>query len=228
MPYNPVLENLPTRLTEEATRFLLDYGRKHNFKANDIVVREGEPCRDVYIVLSGRARIVKDDAFGNSNVIALAEQGSIIGEMGVFTDLKRSASIVADNTLTLLELANEDFITAIQHFPALSVRILRSLSGKLNDVNRRLVTALQTHHMLYLGIHMLAQHEEHNGNGVKINLESLSERAGLHSLDLTHAMLNYERLDLVKDLHFSDTGHVTCRVHAPDLRAFLERGALEK
>lgn len=228
MPYNPVLENLPTHLSEEATRFLLDYGRRHNFKANDIIVREGEPCRDVYIVLSGRARIVKDDAFGNSNVIALAEQGSIIGEMGVFTDLKRSASIVADNNLTLLELANEDFATALQHFPALSIRILRSLSGKLNDVNRRLVKSLQMHHMLYLGMHMLNLHSERNGNEMKINLESLSERAGLHSLDLTHAMLNFERLEFVKDLHFNDSGHVTCRIHAAELRRFLESGAQEK
>lgn len=229
MPQNPILESLPNRLSEEATQFLNDYGRRHQYKSGEVVVREGAPCDAVYIVLAGRARIIKNDATGSSNVIALAEKGSIIGEMGVFMDLKRSASILADGPLTLLELANTDFATALQHFPALSVRMLRSLSVKLNDINQRLVGALQCQHMLYVGMRLLAQQANDGGNGqtLKLNLASLGEQAGLQTLDITNALLSLQRLHLLGDLQFADGDHARCRLHTPELRAFLDGGARE-
>lgn len=229
MSHNPILDSLPSRLSEEATRFLSDYGHRHNFKAGEIVVREGAPCNAVYIVLSGRAQIVKHDAMGNSNIIALAEPGSILGEMAVFMDLKRSASILADGPLTLLELANADFATALQHFPALSVRILRSLSGKLNDINQRLMDALQCQHLLYVGMRLLTQHENNKeqDHTLKINLMGLAEQAGLQPLDINNALISFQRLKLISDLHITDSGHAHCRVQAKELREFLDRGAHE-
>lgn len=229
MPQNPILESLPNRLSEEATQFLNDYGRRQQYKTGELVVREGAPCDAVYIVLAGRARIIKNDATGNSNVIALAEKGSIIGEMGVFMDLKRSASILADGPLTLLELANTNFATALQHFPALSVRMLRSLSVKLNDINQRLVDALQCQHMLYVGMRLLTQQANDGGNGqtLKLNLASLGEQAGLQTLDITNALLGFQRLHLIGDLQFTDGDHARCRLHTPELRAFLDGGARE-
>ncbi|MBI5461399.1 MAG: cyclic nucleotide-binding domain-containing protein [Gammaproteobacteria bacterium] len=229
MPSNPILESLPTRLSEEATRFLNDYGRRLQYKTGEVVAREGAACNAVYIVLTGRARIIKNDATGNSNVIAIAEKGSIIGEMGVFMDLKRSASILADGPLTLLELANTDFATALQHFPALSVRMLRSLSVKLNDINQRLVDALQCQHMLYVGMRLLAQQANDGSNGqpLKINLASLGEQAGLQTLDITNALLGFQRLNLIGDVHFADGDHASCRLRTPELRTFLDGGARE-
>ena len=59
MSHNPILESLPNRLSEEATQFLIDFGRRHQFRTGETVVREGASCNAVYIVLAGRARIVK-------------------------------------------------------------------------------------------------------------------------------------------------------------------------
>lgn len=231
MTFNPVLEGLATRLSDEATEFLTAYGRRHQFKAGDLVVREGEPCRDVYIVLAGRARIIKNDACGNSNLIAVADQGAIIGEMGVFTDLKRSASIVAEHSLTLLELANADFLTALQHFPALTLRLLRSLSIKLNDVNQRLVGALQTQHLQYLGMRLLALQSTAagaSGHTLELDLDTLCEQSGMQLLDITTALLSLQRMQLISDLRFSDGNLADCRPQTLQLRAFLERGARER
>jgi len=229
MSHNPILESLPNRLSEEATQFLIDFGRRHQFYNGDTVVREGASCNAVYIVLAGRARIVKNDARGNSNIIALAEKGSIIGEMAVFMDLKRSASILADGPLTLLELANADFATALQHFPALSVRMLRSLSVKLNDINQRLVGSLHCQHLLYVGMRLLAQraHTADVEKTLKINLESLAEQAGVQTLDITNALLTFQRLELISDLAFGDNDHAHCRLQTTELNAFLDRGARE-
>ncbi len=226
MPHNPILESLPSHLSEEATRFLTDYGRRHNFKTGDIVVREGAPCNAVYIVLTGKAQIIKHDAMGNSNVIALAEAGSIIGEMAVFMDLKRSASIIADGPLSLLELSNADFATALLNFPALSVRMLRSLSGKLHDINQRLMNALQGQHLLYVGMRLLSQHALLDApKQLKLNLMNLAEQAGFQTLDIRNALVSFQRLKLINDLQMIDNDHAYCRIQAQEMREYLEQGA---
>lgn len=229
MPHNPILESLPSRLSEEATRFLTDYGRRHTFKAGEIVVREGAACNAVYIVLTGKAQIIKHDAMGNSNVIALAEAGSIIGEMAVFMDLKRSASIIADGPLSLLELPNADFTTALLNFPALGVRILRSLSGKLHDINQRLMHALQVQHLLYVGMRLLSQHALLRApeQPLKLNLMSLAEQAGFQTLDIRNALISFQRLKLLNNLNMTDSDHAQCKIKALAMREFLERGARE-
>jgi hypothetical protein len=128
-----------------------------------------------------------------------------------------------------LELTNPDFATALVHFPALSVRILRSLSVKLNDINQRLVGALQCQHMLYVGMRLLAQQASDGSNGqpLKLNLAGLSEQAGLQTLDVTNVLLSFQRLNLLGDLQFADGDHARCRLHSPELRAFLDSGARE-
>ena len=227
MTTNPILDSLPTQLNEEATRFLLNYGKRIEYKPGETIVREGQACDDIFIVLNGSANVIKSDAAGHSNVIATVGKGSIIGEMGIFLDLKRSATITAESEVTAIRLSNETFIRAIQDFPAIPLRLLRSLSSKLHEINQKLVEARHAHHMLYLGVRMQELHRLHPQprHTHSLNLAAVAEHAGLQPLDLANALLDYQRLGIISDLQLQHGRLASFTLKPEPLREFVERAA---
>lgn len=224
MAHNNFLDSQFTTIGEEATRFLMSYGRRLNFRAGDVVLREGETCRNVYIILEGRANIIKNDACGHSNLIALAEKGSVIGEMSVFIDMKRSASIIAETQLTLLQIPKDDFIKGLQNFPSIPIRLLRSLAIRVQGVNNKLVEARHNHHMLFLGMKIMKLYHERGEPGATLhmNLDAVAEHAGLLPLDLTNAILDFNRLSLITNLKVQHGREASFQVNPGKVSTLIE------
>lgn len=235
---NPLLDSLLSNLDDKASQFLMEYGRKRRFQPGELVAREGAPCEHVYILLNGTANIIKDDTHHNANIIARLGKGAIIGEMGVFMDMKRSASIRAEEDLIALELDNDDFVTALLNFPALTVRLLRSLSHKVSDINHRLVDSLHTSHMLYLGIRIadaLEQRGETTSSGeepdrimLKMSLNPIAKDSGLSRLDLTNALIHFNGSGVIQDLQFKQDDRVEFLCNRSRLREFMHQATLPK
>ena len=229
---NPLLDSLLSGLDDKASQFLSDYGRRQRFQPGEFLAKEGDPCEQIYIILDGTASILKEDARHNSNVIAQVGKGAIIGEMGVFMDLRRSASIRANEALLALEFRTEDFINALLNFPALTVRLMRSLSTKLRSLNERLVDILQVNHALYLGTRLLEALHDGPGTGddlpgvpLTLRLEPISRDSGLSRLDLTNALIDFNRHELIWQLQFKESDRVELRCDPERLRDYLFRMA---
>ena len=65
------------------------------FANGDIVFREGEQTRDMYVIHEGRIEIVKE-AGGHEVQLAVLERGSFFGEMSLLEGLPRSATAPCD------------------------------------------------------------------------------------------------------------------------------------
>lgn len=225
---NPLLDSLLTNLDDKASQFLSEYGRQRRFQPGELLAREGDPCETVYIILQGTASILKEDARHNVNVIAQVGKGAIIGEMGVFMDLRRSASIRATEDLLAMEFRKEDFVTALLNFPALTVRLMRSLSTKLRALNDRLVNTLLVNHSLYLGTRILEEIHAREGSGdglndvpLRMSLEPISRDSGLSRLDLTNALIHFKSSEVIWQLQFKEEDRVEFHCDRERLRAFL-------
>jgi CRP-like cAMP-binding protein len=232
---NPMLDSLLSGLDEKTSQFLSEYGRKRRFQPGEFLAREGDPCEQVYIILHGTASILKEDARRNTNVIAQVGKGAIIGEMGVFMDLRRSASIRATEDLLAMEFRKEDFVTALLNFPALTVRLMRSLSTKLRALNDRLVNTLLVNHSLYMATRILEElyAREAGGDGqqdtpLQLRLEPISRDSGLSRLDLTNALIHINSSDVIWQLQFKEEDRVEFHCDKEKLRAFLHNITLQK
>lgn len=238
MSDNPLLDNLLSHLDDDASQFLMEYGKRLNFGPGELVVQEGDPSEQVFIILDGVANIIKDDTHHNANVIASVGKGSIIGEMGVFMDLKRSASIRAKGRLAALQLDNQDFVKALLQYPAWTVRLLRSMSTKLSDANQRLADSLHTQHLFYIGMRIQEEIQEKRHPSATdlipdpclddelnliLSLVPLAEDSGYSRLDLTNALLHLDRIAVIKNLHFKQAGRVEFQCAESGLLAFLHR-----
>ena len=59
------------------------------------IVREGDATDFLYIVLSGRLKVMMGETDGKETILSILGPGEFFGEMGLIDDNPRSASVVA-------------------------------------------------------------------------------------------------------------------------------------
>ncbi len=92
-------------LNEVERRELADTTELHGFRAGEMIIREGDPGRSIYVILNGRVRVFIRDYKGNEEELAILEEGQFFGEMSFFTGQSRSAYVSSLDTSMLMELS---------------------------------------------------------------------------------------------------------------------------
>ena len=92
-------------LNEMERSELADTAELHGFNAGEIIIREGDPGRSIYVILSGRVRVFTRDYEGNEEELAILVKGQFFGEMSLLTGKSRSAYVSALDTSMLMELS---------------------------------------------------------------------------------------------------------------------------
>jgi diguanylate cyclase (GGDEF)-like protein len=110
------------------------------FTAGNVAIHQGEPTDSLYVVLSGRMRVLQAtfESPVAGQVLAEVGYGEIFGELGVLTDQPRSATIVAVEHTRCLEISPEDFMQALQRTPEMAIAMLRMLARRLHNADRLL------------------------------------------------------------------------------------------
>lgn len=77
-----------------------------DYSKNDIILLNGNKIKDIGIVLKGQVQVVKEDFFGNRNILANIEKGNIFGEVFVFANSKNTPVTVYSNTESTILFIN--------------------------------------------------------------------------------------------------------------------------
>ncbi len=93
-----------------------------------VLVREGDPARQSFIVLWGRAGVTLRD-----EPIAVLGPGSFIGEMALLDLGPRSATVTALSPMRLLVIGPAAFST-LMDLPGVALPMVRELAGRLREV----------------------------------------------------------------------------------------------
>ncbi|MEO7724518.1 MAG: cyclic nucleotide-binding domain-containing protein, partial [Chthoniobacterales bacterium] len=112
--------------------------QEESYEFGDLLVRQGEPADAFYILLSGRARVVKADQNGNEIVLATLKPGDSFGEAALSEGGTRTATVRCSTAVEALRLDRADFLQLAEETPALKHHIEmtarhRSLHGFLYE-----------------------------------------------------------------------------------------------
>jgi len=130
----PVFETLgPDEIVHVA-----DVAVPRSFRAGEVVFREGDDSNTGYIVRSGHARAVREHADGRQITLATFGPGDIFGELAMFDDERRSATVEAIDDLEVLGIPGVDFRGLLARFPDISVKLVIALGRRLRAANERL------------------------------------------------------------------------------------------
>ena len=110
------------------------------YMAGETIVRQGETGATLYIVARGTAsvRLVSDSG---EREVAQLHEGEYFGEMALFDDQPRSATVTALTDATLLTLERDRFSTLVMQRPEILLQICKVFGNRLRETNRRLLAA---------------------------------------------------------------------------------------
>lgn len=106
------------------------------YAAGELICRQGDPSDSLFLLRSGVAQAFLTSLTGSSTTtIARLRPGDVIGEVGVVTNLPRSASVIARSDTVVLELARDDVASLLTRHPRLLANITQVLGGRLAKTN---------------------------------------------------------------------------------------------
>jgi CRP/FNR family cyclic AMP-dependent transcriptional regulator len=108
------------------------------FDPGQVVFREGDASDTCYIVRSGRARAVREHADGRTITLATFGPGDIFGELAMFEDELRSATVEAVQRTSVVAVLGPDMRRLMIEHPGISARLVVALGRRLRETNERL------------------------------------------------------------------------------------------
>jgi len=109
------------------------------YPQGEILFSEGEPCKGLYIVVSGRVRIFKTAANGREQVLTVEGPGASIAELPVFDGGGFPASGSALEKTSVLFISRADLRAICLEHPEVSLKMLQVVGSRL----RRLVGIIE-------------------------------------------------------------------------------------
>jgi len=109
-----------------------------SFRAGEVVFREDDDSDTCYVVRSGHARAVREHADGRQITLATFGPGDIFGELAMFDDERRSATVEAIDALDVLGIPGVDMRALLQRHPEIAVKLVIALGRRLRAANERL------------------------------------------------------------------------------------------
>lgn len=101
--------------------------------AGQTLMTQGEAGDSMFLSISGRLRAYVRDDDGSERAVREMGRGQVIGEMSLFTDEPRSATVVAIRDSVLVRLPAAAFHAVLGSSPQLSIALTRQLIGRLQS-----------------------------------------------------------------------------------------------
>lgn len=126
-------------LADEDIRLIETNCRELCYAAREVIFREGDEGRDLFIIADGSVEIWKDYLDADADLLSVYNAGDLFGEMALIDDAPRSATVVARQPCRLLAISRPKFESITKASP-ISRLIMRSLTAM---IRRRTETFMQ-------------------------------------------------------------------------------------
>jgi CRP/FNR family transcriptional regulator, cyclic AMP receptor protein len=108
------------------------------FEPGEVVFREGDSSDTCYVVREGHARAIHEHGNGRTITLATFGPGDIFGELAMFEDELRSATVEAIEPTSVVAVLGPDMRRLMTEHPEISMRLVVALAGRLRETNERL------------------------------------------------------------------------------------------
>jgi CRP-like cAMP-binding protein len=125
-------------LQNEDLRRIAELAVPRTFEAGQTVFREGDASHTCYVVHSGQARAVREHPDGRTITLASFGPGDIFGELAMFEDERRSATVQAVQPTTVVAVLGPDMRRLMTEHPQIALRLVVALGRRLRETNERL------------------------------------------------------------------------------------------
>jgi CRP-like cAMP-binding protein len=109
---------------------------------NEVLFRQDDEAHELFGIVTGRVAILTRSPDGRESLVAVLDEGSLFGELGLFDDGPRSADARALEETQLIVLGYEAVRAAIDAHPTILWVIVRLLARRLRNTDESLADAV--------------------------------------------------------------------------------------
>ena len=139
---HPFFTGLDSRIVER----LVPHALTRKVKRGTLLFRKGDAGSNLYAVCAGAVRVSAPSDQGKDAIFNLIVSGEIFGEVAFLDGGPRTADAVMIESGELMAVERRDFLPLLKDYPALALRLLEVLCGRL----RR--TSQQVEDIVFLGL----------------------------------------------------------------------------
>src|SRR6267378_1724058 len=125
-------------LDDEATRELRSLLRTREVATGTALFRAGDDGDAMYLIESGRVRIVVSDEDQREIVLAELARGDFFGEMAIIDGKQRSADAIVIEPAKFAVLSRESFLRFIRNNPIVALEMLSATFSRLRHTDKML------------------------------------------------------------------------------------------
>jgi len=135
-----VLKAVPlfTSFPDEQLRMLTGVVTLRSAARSTTIMAAGDATDSLYIVLSGRLKVMMSDADGKEVILSILGPGEFFGEMGLIDDEPRSATVITIEPCELLAINKRDFKKSLAENFEMTMAVMRGLVRRLREADRKI------------------------------------------------------------------------------------------
>jgi CRP/FNR family transcriptional regulator len=184
-------------LSDEDLGHLVTITEKRSVEAGRNVVKQGEPGSEMYFILTGKVKVSVQISDGEEVTLGYLGPGEAFGEIALFDEQERTATVTTCEPSAFLSLNREPFIRFLIEHPHVSIQVLAAMSRRFRKTNDLIKESL------YLDVcdrlagllrNLMQAYGKHTRSGMlidsKFSEQELGEIAGLPS-DVVAAQLKH-------------------------------------
>ena len=196
----PVFETLGSRELAKVAAVAVP----RSFGAGHVIFREGDESDTCYIVRHGHARALREHGDGRSLTLAHFGPGDIFGELAMFEDERRSATVETIDAVDAIAILGPDMRRLLREHSGIAVKLVISLGRRLRAANERISRqSFQTVQSRVAGVlSQLVVQAQAEGAGerdvlVTVTQSEIAQLAGSSRESASRFLAELERADVV-------------------------------
>ncbi|MEK6566482.1 MAG: Crp/Fnr family transcriptional regulator [Bacteroidota bacterium] len=134
------LRNVPifADLEEKDFQRIIKLGLRQKYKKGNIVVLEQESGAALFVIITGKVKVVRTDEDGREVILSMFGPGEFFGEMSLLVGLARSASVVATVKSELFMIHRRDFLQLLEEYPQVAISLLAELAMRIRKADMQI------------------------------------------------------------------------------------------
>jgi CRP-like cAMP-binding protein len=121
-------------------RLLAFTSQRMMFEPGQVLMHQGAESDEGYVIISGSADVLVE-AGGLPVKIAEVGRHDFVGDIAMFCDRPRTATVVATSQVDTLLIKRVQFMELMEHAPRMAIEIMRVLADRLSRANQELARA---------------------------------------------------------------------------------------
>ncbi|MEX0602796.1 MAG: Crp/Fnr family transcriptional regulator [Bacteroidota bacterium] len=134
------LRNVPifSELGDPDLEKISKLGTRQKYKKGNIIVLEQEAGAALFVIVSGKVKVVRTDEDGREVILSIFGPGEFFGEMSLLDGLARSATVVATAKAELFMIHRREFLDLLAEFPSVAIALLAELTTRLRKADMQI------------------------------------------------------------------------------------------